>query len=154
MKVQMTLVQRCRKVAEAERLRYNDAREIHDELVEIKTAAEVFMEVMPEQALTALSEALDALAELTALDLVLDGPKLAQASLLLDGLDKTLPSEEAVEALVDAIEMLGESLDEVEQHRDSPSDYSPDEKSYARDQVREAMDAVAESLMVLEVRGD
>jgi hypothetical protein len=146
-KKELTLIERARKLSEAERLQYLSARTLFEELSEIKEAAELYIEQDPAAAVESLTEAVEPLSNLYSLGTF--GAKNDQLEESVVELTSALASQDDLQTLVDAIEMLEESLDEVETHRDSPGDYDADEKSQARDQVRENLDTVADALDTL-----
>lgn len=145
----LTLIERCRKHSEASRLMFGPIRALYDELVEAKDFAQAYVDEDPTHVVEGLAEAIEALTNLSGLDVGLSAQQIAGIEEAVAEL-ANLPSTDDFQTFIDAVEMLGENLDELESQRDDPSGTDADERAYTRDQVRENLDAVAEALEALE----
>lgn len=145
-KVPLTLSEWARKLADAQRLMFNDVTDLRDQLSEIRDVCEEYTARDTGEAFETLTEAIEKLTDLSENNIGLASDQLEDASTTLDELQQTLPAGDEIQALMDAYDHLQETLDEVGTHRDDPSSASKEEKADAREEVRSALHAVADVL--------
>jgi hypothetical protein len=141
-----TLADRCRKISEGSRFYVDKARDVVEELADVKTAVDELARADVAGAVITLRDALDSLETLANAGIGLSEPEHAKLTEAIGVLEELMPDEEALAALTEALEMAEESVNEVEYQRDDPSSYDADERSQSRDTARENFDALADAL--------
>lgn len=145
-----TLADRCRKISEGSRFYVDKARDVVEELGDIRSAVDELTSADVSQAVVTLRDALASLESLANEGIGMTEAEHAQLTEAVGVLEELIPDEDALSTLTDALEMAEESVNEVEQQRDDPSSYDADERSQTRDTARENFDALADALTDLE----
>lgn len=148
-----TFVERARKLSESDRLQYLKARELLEDLEELKDAAQTYIDKDATDVLEALGEAVEALNALSLLGLTFP-VDTQEAAGWVNNLSEQLPSTDQMQEFLDAHEQLEQALEEMQEHRDDPSGSTRDEKEYARDEARNALEGVADALEALDTPGN
>lgn len=135
------------KLAEAATLKPAKAREILDELNEVRDAAEAIQELGLPDLVDQLNQALDSLQILTDAGLVFDEDKMQALVGLVSDLVDTVPDDEGLQSLVDAYDEALTAIETVEEQKDAArGEYTADDKREARDDAQEKLKDLADAL--------